>query len=208
MNTVTVKLLDAQLKKLKTADKKKTGATLRISLKMLDGNDLLHELLLTIGQKAKLRNAFNNNMSTDLILSKAQISKIIQSGGFLASLSKLAGLLMKVAVPLAKNILTPLKIAAAASAIDAGIQKKIHGSGATTLIISNKKINCIMKIVQAFEDSNILLKGITKTIKIETKEQKGGFLSMLLGTLGASLLGNILAGKGIVRAGYGKEWDF
>ena len=218
---VNVKLLDAQLKKLKTADKKKTGATLRISLKMLDGNDLLHELLLTTGQKAKLRNAFNNNMSTDLILSKAQISKIIQSGGFLASLSKLAGLLMKVAVPLAKNILTPLKIAADASAIDAGIQKKIHGSGATNLIISNKKINCIMKIVQAFEDSNILLKGITKTIKIETKEQKGGFLSMLLGTLGASLLGNILAGKGIVRAGsgnkkgedlvragYGKEWDF
>ena len=218
---VNVKLLDAQMKKLKTADKKKTGATLRISLKMLDGNDLLHELLLTTGQKAKLRNAFNNNMSTDLILPKAQISKIIQSGGFLASLSKLAGPLMKVAVPLAKNILTPLKIAAAASAIDAGIQKKIHGSGATTLIISNKEINCIMKIVQAFEDSNILSKGVTKTIKIETKEQKGGFLSMLLGTLGASLLGNLLAGKGIVRAGsgnkkgkgivragYGKEWDF
>ena len=224
---VNVKLLDAQMKKLKTADKKKTGATLRISLKMLDGNDLLHELLLTTGQKAKLRNAFNNNMSTDLILPKAQISKIIQSGGFLASLSKLAGPLMKVAVPLAKNILTPLKIAAAASAIDAGIQKKIHGSGATTLIISNKEINCIMKIVQAFEDSNILSKGVTKTIKIETKEQKGGFLSMWLGTLGASLLGNILAGKvivrassgrrslnsykkgkGIVSAGYGKEWDF
>ena len=224
---VNVKLLDAQMKKLKTADKKKTGATLRISLKMLDGNDLLNELLLTTGQKAKLRNAFNNNMSTDLILPKAQISKIIQSGGFLASLSKLAGPLMKVAVPLAKNILTPLKIAAAASAIDAGIQKKIHGSGATTLIISNKEINCIMKIVQAFEDSNILSKGVTKTIKIETKEQKGGFLSMWLGTLGASLLGNILAGKvivrassgrrslnsykkgkGIVSAGYGKEWDF
>ena len=224
---VNVKLLDAQMKKLKTADKKKTGATLRISLKMLDGNDLLHELLLTTGQKAKLRNAFNNNMSTDLILPKAQISKIIQSGGFLASLSKLAGPLMKLAVPLAKNILTPLKIAAAASATDAGIQKKIHGSGATTLIISNKEINCIMKIVQAFEDSNILSKGVIKTIKIETKEQKGGFLSMLLGTLGASLLGNILAGKvivrassgrrslnsykkgkGIVSAGYGKEWDF
>ena len=224
---VNAKLLDAQMKKLKTPDKKKTGATLRISLKMLDGNDLLHELLLTTGQKAKLRNAFNNNMSTDLILPKAQISKIIQSGGFLASLSKLAGPLMKLAVPLAKNILTPLKIAAAASATDAGIQKKIHGSGATTLIISNKEINCIMKIVQAFEDSNILSKGVIKTIKIETKEQKGGFLSMLLGTLGASLLGNILAGKvivrassgrrslnsykkgkGIVSAGYGKEWDF
>ena len=80
-------------------------------------------------------------------------------------------------------------------------------------------MNDIMKIVQALEDSNILLKGVTKTIQNETKEQKGGFLSMLLGTLGASLLGNLLAGKGIVRAGsgnkkgkgivragYGKEW--
>ena len=69
-------------------------------------------------------------------------------------------------------------------------------------------MNDIMKIVQALEDSNILLKGVTKTIKNKTKEQKGGFLSMLLGTLGANLLGNILAGKGIVRAGYGKEWAF
>ena len=136
---------------------------------------------------------------------------------------------MKVAVPLTKNVLAPLGITAASSAIDAGTQKKIHGSGrhsssasrTTTLIISNKEMNDIMKIVQALEDSNILLKGVTKTIKNETKEQKGGFLSMLLGTLGASLLGNLLTGKGIVRAGsgnkkgkgivrsgYGKEWDF
>ena len=97
---------------------------------------------------------------------------------------------MKVAVPLDKNILGPLAITAAASVIDAGIQKKIHGSGTTTLIISKKEMNDIMKIVQALEDSNILLKGVTKTIKKETKEQKGGFISMLLGTLGASLLGN------------------
>ena len=81
-------------------------------------------------------------------------------------------------------------------------------------------MNDIMKIVQALEDSNILLKGVTKTIKNETKEQKGGFLSMLLGTLGASLLGNLLSGKGIkanlknkkwkgiVRAGYGNKTDF
>ena len=78
--------------------------------------------------------------------------------------------------------------------------KKIHGSGTTTLIISNEEMNDIMKIVQALEDSNILLKGVTKTIKNETKEQKGGFLSLLLGTLGDSLLGNLLTGKGIVRA--------
>ena len=161
-------------------------------------------------------------MSTDLKLSKTQISKIIQSGGSLGSLwSKLAGPLMKVAIPLAKDVLALLGITVAASALDTGIQKKIHGSGTTTLIISNEEMNDIMKIIQVLEDSNILLKGVTKTIKNETKEQKGGFLSMLLGTLGASLLGNLLARKGIVRAGSGnkkgkeivragtgKQWDF
>ena len=139
--------------------------------KMFDGNDLSHELLLTTRQKTKLRNAFNKNMSADTKLCKAQISKIIQSGGSLGSLlSKLAGTLMKVVVSLAKNILAPLGITAAASAIDAGIQKKIHGSGTTTLIISNKEMNGIMKIVQALEDSNILFKGVTETIKNEMKK--------------------------------------
>ena len=156
-------------------------------------------------QKTKLTNAFNNNASVDIKLSKTQIAKIIQSGGFLGSLlSKLAGPLMKIAVPLAKNVLAPLGITAAASAIDAGIQKKIHGSGTTTLIISNEEMNDIMKIVQALEDSNILLKGVIKTIEYETKEQKGGFLSMLLGTLGASLLRHLLSGKVIARAVSGK----
>ena len=122
---VSIKLSDMQLKKLKDAVKNNTGATLRISLKVFDGNNLPHELLLTTRQKTKLKNAFNNNMSTDLKLSKAQITKIIQSGGFLgALLSKLAGPLMRVAVPLAKNILAALGITAAASAIDAGIRKK------------------------------------------------------------------------------------
>ena len=86
MVEVNVKLSDMQLKKLETAVKKnKTETVLRISLKMFNGNDLPHELLLTTRQKTKLRNAFNNNISTDLKLSKAQISKIIQSGGFLGS---------------------------------------------------------------------------------------------------------------------------
>ena len=96
-------------------------------------------------------------MSADIKLSRPQMSKIIQSGQFLgALLSKLAGPLMKVAVPLTKNILTPLGITAAASAIDAWIQKKIHGFGTTTLTISNKEMNGILKIVQALQDSNIL----------------------------------------------------
>ena len=147
-----------------------------MSLKMFDRNDLPHELLLTTQHKKKLRNVFNNNMSTDINLSKAQISKIIEAGGSLGSLlSKIAGPLMKVAVPLAKNILAQLGITAAASTVDAWF-RKIHGSGTTTLIISNGEMrNDIMKIVQALEDSNILLKGVTKTIKNKTKEQKQEF---------------------------------
>ena len=146
-------------------------------------------------------------MSTDIKLSRAQISKMIQSGGFLASLlSILADTLMKVAAPLAKHILAELRITAAASAIDAGIKKNAKPlSGTTTIIISNEEMNKIMKIIQALENFNILFKGVTKTIKNETKEQKGGFLSMLLRTLGASSLGNLLSGKRIVRADSGNK---
>ena len=112
---------------------------------------------------------------------------------------------MKIAVPLAKNVLALLGMTAAALAIDAGIQNKIHGSGNTTLIISNEEMNDIMKIIQTLENSNILMKGVTKTIKNETKEQKGGFLSMLLGTLRISFLGNLLTEKGVLRAGSGNK---
>ena len=164
---------------------------------MFCANNLPHVLLLTTRLTPKLRNAIENNMSTDIKLSKAQIFKIIQSGGFLG---KLLGLLLKTGLPLIKNIikplaksvLNPLGLTAAASAADT---KEILGSGKTTLIISNKEMNDILKIVQALEDSNILLKRVSKTIKNETKEQKGGFLSMLLETLGASLLANLLTGK-------------
>ena len=122
---VNVKLSNEQLKQMKTAVKNKAETSLRINSKMFDVNDVPHQLLLTTRQKAKLRNAFNNNMPTDIKLSKDQISKIIQSGGFLGSLlSKLAGPLMKVAILLAKIVLAPLGITAAAPAIEAGIQKK------------------------------------------------------------------------------------
>ena len=151
-------------------------------------------------------------MATDIKLSKAQTKKLIQSGGFLGKLlSKLVGPLMRVAMPLAKNVLAPLGLIAAMSAIDGSIQKKIHGSG-IKLIIEEEDMNNIMKIIEALENSGIFLKGVTKTIENETKEQRGGFLGMFLGTLGASLLGNLLtgakgvmrAGDGIVRAGAGK----
>ena len=123
------------------------------------------------------------------------------------------------AVPLAKNILALLGITVAFSAIDVGIQKKIHGSGTAILIISNREMNDIMKIVQALENY-LLLKGVTEIIKNETKEQNGGFLGTLVGTLGSILLGNLSGkrivrassenkkGKRIVRAGYGNKWDF
>ena len=103
---------------------------------------------------------------------------------------------MKVAMPLAKNV---LGLTAAMSAIDGSIQKKFHGSG-VKLIIKQEDMKDIMKIIKELENSDILLKGVSKTIENEIKEQRGGFLGMLLGTLGASLLGILLTGKGIMRA--------
>ena len=163
------------------------------------------KLLVTNRQVAILRKAFANYFSTDIKLSKTQLSKMLQSGEFLG---RLPGPLLKTGLPLIKNVikplaksvLIPLGLTAAASAADAGIHKKILGSGnMTTLIISNDEIHDIIKIVKSLEDSGLLLKGITETVQNKVKEQKGGFLSMLLGTL--SLLGNILAGEGINRAG-------
>ena len=206
-NTVNVKLSNSQMNKLKSAVKNNKGATFRMNARIFNGNNLAHELLLTTRQTTKLRNAIENNLQTDIKLPKARISKIIQSGGFLG---KILGPLLKTGLPLLKSVIKPLgllRLTAASSAIDAGIQKKIYGSGTTTLVISNEEMNYIMKIAQALEDSNILLKGGTKTIKNETKEQKGGFSSILLGTLEASLRGDLLtknlSGKGTVKAGEG-----
>ena len=201
---VKCKLTNVQLNKLKRAVKSNEGATLRLGIRNFNKDKRPHELLLTTRQNTKLRNALNNNSATDIKLNKTQIKKIIQSGGFLHKLlSKLAGPLMKVAMPLAKNVLAPSGLTAAMSAIDGSIQKKIHGSG-VKLIIEQEDMKDIMKIIKALENSGILLKGVSKTIKNGTKEQRGGFLSMLLGTLGASLLGNLLTGgKGIMRAGDG-----
>ena len=103
--------------------------------------------------------------------------------------------------PLAKSVLTPLGLTAAASATDAAIHKKMFGPGFTTLIISNEEMNDNMKIVKSLEESGLLIKGVSETIKNEAKEQKGGFLGMWLGTLGASLLENLLTGKDTIRAG-------
>ena len=162
---VNCKLTNVQLNKFKKAVKFNEGVTLRLGIRNFNKDERPHKLVTT-RQNTKLRNAVNNNSATDIKLSKTQIKKIIQSGGFLGKLlSKLAGPLMKVAMPLAKNVLAPLGLTAAMSAIDGSIQKKIHGSGVSKL---------------------------------------AGPLSMLLDTLGASLLGNLLScGKGIMRAGEG-----
>ena len=147
---------------------------------------------------------------------------MIQSGGFLGTLlgpllRTGLPLIKNVIKPLAKNILVPLGLTAAASAADAGMHKKILGSGhnhpsssashsntITTLIISNNDIEDIIKIVKSLEDSGLLLEGVTEAVQNEVKEQKRGLRSMLLGTLGASLLGNLLTGKGINRAEKGR----
>ena len=179
-------------KYIKKAVKSNGEIKLRLGIKIFNKEELPHELLLTTRQNTKLRNAINNNLATDIKLSRAQIKKLIQSGGFLGKLlSKLA-----------KNVFAPIGLAAAMSAIDGSIQIKIHGSG-VKLIIEQEDMNDIIKIIEALENSGILSKGVAKTIENETKEQRGGFSRMSLGTLGASLLGNLLTGKGMMRAGEG-----
>ena len=211
-NSLNVKLSNSQLNKLKSSIKNETDVVLRISSNMVsnsnDNTNFPHELLLTNRQVANIRKAFAKNTSIDIKLSKTQLSKMTKSGGFLGNLlGKLAGLLMKVAMPLAKNVLAPLGLSAAMSAIDGSIKKKMLRSGITTLIISNDEMDDILKIVKSLENSGVLLKGVSETIKHEAKEQKGGFLGMLLGTLGAFLLGDVLSkglsGKGVIRAGEG-----
>ena len=132
-------------------------------------------------------------MSTDIKLSKAQIKKMIMSGSALGSiLGKLLPNLIKVASPILKNVVLPLGLSAAMSGIDSAI-KKIHGSG-TTVIFSNEENNDTIKIVKALEDSDILVKGVTKTLQNDVK--KGGalpILPMLLGALVSSLIGNLLS---------------
>ena len=195
-NKVNAKLSQSQIKKLKHAAQNKTGVTLRISNNMLgkDENNFPHELMLTNTQVAKLR----KQKAANIKLSKAQMSKMAQSGGFLSTL-------LKFGMPLLKNVIAPLGLTAAMSATDAGIQKKIWGKGVgnTTLVISNQELSDIFEIIKLLEEKGILVKGTTETTKSEAQKQKGGFLGMLLGTLGASLLGNMLAGKGVIRAGEG-----
>ena len=187
-NTLNVELSNSQLNKLKSAIKNGTRVTLDLSSNIIgdsnDENNFPHKLFLSNTQVSRLRKAFANNSSANVKLSKTQLHKIGQSGGFLG---RLLGPLLKPGLPLignvlktlAKSILILLGLTAAAAATDA----------ATTLMISNEEMEDIMIIVKSLEDSSLLIKGVCETIKNEAKKQKGGFLSRLLGILGASLSG-------------------
>ena len=171
-----------------------------------DENNFPHKLLLTNTQVSNFPKAFANNRSANIRLSKTELHKIKQSGEFLG---RLLGPLLKnglslirnVLKPLVKSVLIPLGLTAATSATDAAIHKKLLRSGVTTLIISNEEMNDIMKTVKSQEESGLLIKGVSETIKNEAKEQKRGIFRMLLSTLDASLLGNLLVGESRIRAG-------
>ena len=152
-NCLNVKLSNSQLNKLKSSTKNETEVVLRLSSNMIGNNktNFPHQLLLTDRQVSNLRKSFANNSSTDIKLSNTQLSKVIQSGGFL---SRFLGPLLKTELPLIKNVIKPLAksvsislgLTAAASAADAGIHNKNVGSGNTTLIISNSEMEDIINI--------------------------------------------------------------
>ena len=170
-------------------------------------------MYLTNTQIKRLDNAFKNFMSKDIKLSKAQLHKITQEGGFLGSI------LSKFLVPLVKNVIGPLVITAAASAIDGAIQNKMHGRGILnndnddndydiSISIKEKELKDILKIMKSIEENGVFIEGISDTVKQKVNKQKGGLLSLLLGTLAPSILGNILSGKGWYRSGYGVNKNF
>ena len=189
-NCLNVKLSNSQLNKLKSAIKNKTEVVLRLSSNMIGDNEanVSHKLLITNRQVANFRKAFANYLSTDIKKLKNQLSKMIQSGGFLGrTISPLlkAGfpLIKNVIKPLAKSILIPLGLTAAASATDAGIHKKILESrnlssshNNIVLITSNDEMEDIIKMVKSLEESGLLLKGVAETVQNEVKNKKEDFL--------------------------------
>ena len=198
-----------QLNKLKSEIKNSTEATLKNSSNVVDDsndeNNFPCKLLLTNTQVSKLRKDFANNSSANIKQSKTQLLKIGQSGGFFG---KPLGPLLKTGLPLKGNVLKPfaksvlilLELTAAVSATDAAIHKKMFGSGVMTLIISNKEINDIMKLVKSPEEHALLIEEVSETIKNEAKEQKGGVIGKSLGNL-VTGKGTIKNGEGTIRAG-------
>ena len=203
-NTFNIKSSNSRLNELKPGIKNNTGVLFSSNVvgNSNDENNFPRELLLTNTQVSKLCRAFASNSSASIRLSKTQFYETRQSGEFLVRLllKTWLPLIGNVLKQLAKSVLIPLGLTAAAPAIDAAIHKKKFGSGNTTLIILNEEMYYIMKIIKSLEESALLIEGVSQTLKNEAKKQKGRFLSKLLGTLGASLLVNLLAGKGTATA--------
>ena len=223
-NTLNVKLSNSQLNKLKSGIKNGTEITIKLSSNVVgdsnNENNFPHKLLITNTQVFRLRKPLQIIPSSPHVrLSKTRFHKTRQSGG---SLGRLSGPLLKIGLslmenvlkPLAKSVLIPLGLIAGSSATDTAVYKKMFGSGhprmlasrpsdlisrMTTLIVSIEETDDVMKIVQSLEESDLLVKSVSKTIKSEAKEQKDRFLRMLLDTLDARLLGNLLIGKDRIR---------
>ena len=189
-NTLNVKLSYLQLNKLKSGIKNGTEVTLKISSNVIGDsngeNNFPQKLFLNNTLVSKLGKNFANNSSANIRLSKTELHKIGQSGGILG---RRLGPLLKTGLPLIENLLKPLArslliplgLTAAVSATDAAIHKKMFGSGTTTLIISNGEMYD-MKIIKSLEESGLLIKCVSETIKNKVTEQKGGFLRVILGT--------------------------
>ena len=207
-NTLHLRLSNSELNKLKSGITNGTEVLellrflkdmkfLKLSSNVVpdsnDENNFSHKLSLTNTQISKLRKAFGNDSSANIKLSKTILHKIGQSGGCLDRLSRPS---LKPGLPLMKSVLNN-------SSINNRCRYSLENfwTGTTTLIISNEEMNAIMKIVKSPEESALLIKGASETIQNEAKERKGKIFSMLLGTLGVSLLGNLLAGKTTIRAG-------
>ena len=203
-NILNVKLSNSQINRLKFRIKNGTEVTLKLSSNVFrDSNDetnFLHKSLFTNTQVSRLHIGFANSSSASIKLSKTQLHKIGQSAGFLG---RPLGPFLKTGMSLLKDVIKPLSKSVlgltAAAATDAAFKKKILGSDLTTHIISNEEMDDIMKIVKSLKEFRLLIKGISETIQNKAKEQKGAFLSMFLGTLGASLLGYLLTGKEVKR---------
>ena len=173
-NILNVTFSNSQLNKLKLRTKKDTEVTLKLSSNYVsdsnDGNNFPRKLLLTYTQVSRLHKAFQNGSSANITLSKIQLHKIGESGGFLG---RLLGRLLKTGFSLMKNVfkpsaesvLMPLELTAPASAADAAIHQKMFGFGTTTCILSNEEINYIMKKVNLREEFGLLTKDVSKTIK-------------------------------------------
>ena len=203
---------NSQFNELKSGIQNDTEVTLKLSSNLFsdfsDETDSPHKILLVNTQVSRIWKDFVNNSLANVRLSKTQLQRIEQSGWFLGRslgplLTTRLPLIKNVLKPLAKTVLIPLVLIAAASATDAAINKKLFGSGMTALIISHEEINNIMKIVKFLDKFGLLIKGVGETIRNLAKEQKKQqFFSMSLGTLSASVPGNLATSNGLKRLKY------